>query len=94
IGGIMLAGLIFVLLKKMNISSERETVDYSAQIAAIEEELTKAEHLANQVRLYKERLDQLKQKYQDQQRVIMNIEHSLNMEEEKQKETKEHYLIS
>lgn len=89
IGGIMLAGFIFVLMKKMNVSPESEAVDYSSQIAAMEEELSKAEHLANQVRLYKERLDQLKQKYQDQQRVIMNIEQSLNMEEEKQKETKE-----
>ncbi|MGE6489053.1 AAA family ATPase [Paenisporosarcina sp. NPDC076898] len=89
IGGMMLAGLIFVLLKKMNVSPDREAVDYSSQIVTLEEELSKAEHLANQVRLYNERLDQLKQKYQDQQRVILNIEHSLNMEEEKQKETKE-----
>ncbi|EPD50697.1 hypothetical protein HMPREF1210_02667 [Paenisporosarcina sp. HGH0030] len=90
IGGIVLAGLIFVLLKKMNQgTSDRKPDDYSSQIAALEQELSSTEHLANRVRLYNERIDQLKEKLQDQHRLTVKVEQSIGIQEAKCEEAKE-----
>lgn len=57
VGGIILAALLFVLLIKQNQSdSATNSRDYTAEISALEKEVSETEKLAKQVKLYNDRV--------------------------------------
>jgi len=77
-GGIVLAGIIFVLLKNTNQSkSNNQTRDYSVEIVSLQQQLSMTEQLAEQTRLYNDRLLQLTEQRQDRQQLLMKIEQNI-----------------
>jgi uncharacterized protein YhaN len=77
IGGILLTGIIVGFMKSMNQPSEKHTKDYSGEIVSLEQQLSKTEHLAEQVRLFNDRLLQIIEQRQDKQQMSAKIEQNL-----------------
>lgn len=78
VGGILLAGVIFVILKSTNHPrSEKQTKDYHAEIISLQRQLSKTEQLAGQVSLYNDRLLQLTEQRQDRQQLLKQIEQNI-----------------
>ncbi len=90
IGGILLTGIIFGLMKSMNQPrSEKHTKDYSEEIVSLEQQLSKTEQLAEQVRLYNDRLLQLIEQRRDKQQMSTKIEQNLLAANQNHSEAKE-----
>jgi uncharacterized protein YhaN len=96
IGGILLAAVIFVLLKNMNQPpAEKQTNDYGVEIAKLEQQLSMTEQLAERVRVYNDRLLQLTEQRQDRLQMTMKIEQNLiasNLKREEAKQTLNEFL--
>ncbi|QBP40422.1 ATP-binding protein [Paenisporosarcina antarctica] len=90
VGGILLAGVIFVLLKSTNQpKSEKQTQNYHAEIVSLQRQLSKTEQLAGQVSLYNDRLLQLTEQRQDRQQLLMKIEQNVIAVIQKRNEAQE-----
>jgi uncharacterized protein YhaN len=96
IGGILLAAVVFVLLKNMNQPPiEKQPNDYSEEIAKLEQQLSMTEQLAERVRVYNDRLLQLNEQRQDRLQMIMKVEENLlasNLKREEAKQTLNEFL--
>jgi len=78
IGGILLAGVIFILMSRMNKPPiGKQIKDYSLEIASLEQQLSKTEQLAEQVRLFNDRLLQLNEQRQDKKQIALKLDQNL-----------------
>lgn len=90
VGGVLLAGLIFVLLLKQNKPlSETKKTDYSEEIAKLEDEVTQTELLADQVKLYNDRLTYLSEQREEKHSVLTKIDQTIKVASEKREEANE-----
>ncbi|MFC6039334.1 AAA family ATPase [Paenisporosarcina macmurdoensis] len=96
IGGILLAAVVFVLLKNMNQPPvEKQSNDYGVEIVKLEQQLSMTEQLAERLRLYNDRLLQLTEQHQDRLQMTMKIEENLlasNLKREEAKQTLNEFL--
>lgn len=86
-GGLAIAVLVYMFLMKMSQPNSVEmSKDYSAEIMGIEQELSRAEYLEKQIRLYDEQIKQLRDQRQDKHRLKIKMDqHIYNAQEKHEK---------
>ncbi|WP_019414340.1 AAA family ATPase [Paenisporosarcina sp. TG20] len=98
VGGVFLAGLVFVLLNKMNPAEPKSfNNDDSIKISKIEQELLKTQQLADQLRLYNDRMIRLVDQRQERQQMLKKSEQNIsdaNIKRAEEKNTLDKFLNS
>lgn len=90
IGGILLAGVIYILMSRMNNpTTGKQMKDYRGEIASLEQQLSKTEQLAEQVRLFNDRLLQLNEQRQDKKQITLKLDENLLAFKRKRDEAQE-----
>lgn len=90
VGGVFLAVLVFVLLNKMNPAKPKSFKnDHSKKISLIEQELLKTQQLADQLRVYNDRLIRLVDQRQERQHMLTKSEQNIRAANIKREEENE-----